>query len=686
MSYDVTLSGNDLSVELTNNVLSVDLTKTGSQGPAGPAGIDGTDGVDGAEGLKGDTGATGDTGAKGDDGDTGPQGIQGIQGDQGIQGETGTQGIQGIQGDTGDTGPQGIQGETGAQGIQGIQGGTGATGDTGATGAQGVGEWKGDWLTATSYLQYDLVAEAGTSYIATSAHTSGVFATDVNNNYWTVVAAKGDAGADGADGAQGIQGIQGIQGDEGPTGTHGIQGIQGDTGADSTVAGPQGDTGAQGIQGIQGIQGDAGADGVDGAQGIQGIQGIQGEDGVSGDGVLVGAQGTATTDISGSSALLTWDTPHITSADVTVSGSEITSVNGGDYVFMVPVGVSGGSNRVELSVTTEIDTGAGWGALPANSAFNYAVRAADQDDGDTVLIFPITLAAGNKLRFTATAVVDGGAANLSPNQTRLIIITTKGEKGDKGDQGDPGSIGSLTTTTDDANADFVLIENTGGTNYKIAPGNIPLSLFDNDSGFTANTGDITNVTAGVGLSGGGSSGAITLTVDLAELFDMTATMTGTDEFIVLDNAPEVGNNNRKAANEINLSIFNNDLGLVIGTDVQAYDVDILKADVSDNLTAGFTSDEEALTFSSGTFNPDTTSTKENYKTITNNGAHTWDTPTPTKATSFRVRVVNGVSAGIITTSNYDNTYGTYATTASKEYWAHIEHDGTRSTISWSEIV
>ena len=622
MSYDVTLSGNDLSVELTNNVLSVDLTKTGSQGPAGPAGIDGTDGVDGAEGLKGDTGATGDTGAKGDDGDTGPQGIQGIQGDQGIQGETGTQGIQGIQGDTGDTGPQGIQGETGAQGIQGIQGGTGATGDTGATGAQGVGEWKGDWLTATSYLQYDLVAEAGTSYIATSAHTSGVFATDVNNNYWTVVAAKGDAGADG----------------------------------------------------------------VDGAQGIQGIQGIQGEDGVSGDGVLVGAQGTATTDISGSSALLTWDTPHITSADVTVSGSEITSVNGGDYVFMVPVGVSGGSNRVELSVTTEIDTGAGWGALPANSAFNYAVRAADQDDGDTVLIFPITLAAGNKLRFTATAVVDGGAANLSPNQTRLIIITTKGEKGDKGDQGDPGSIGSLTTTTDDANADFVLIENTGGTNYKIAPGNIPLSLFDNDSGFTANTGDITNVTAGVGLSGGGSSGAITLTVDLAELFDMTATMTGTDEFIVLDNAPEVGNNNRKAANEINLSIFNNDLGLVIGTDVQAYDVDILKADVSDNLTAGFTSDEEALTFSSGTFNPDTTSTKENYKTITNNGAHTWDTPTPTKATSFRVRVVNGVSAGIITTSNYDNTYGTYATTASKEYWAHIEHDGTRSTISWSEIV
>ena len=82
---------------------------------------------------------------------------------------------------------------------------------------------------------------------------------------------------------------------------------------------------------------------------------------------------------------------------------------------------------------------------------------------------------------------------------------------------------------------------------------------------TGTTGDITNVSVGTGLDGGGSSGSISITLDLSEFTDMTADMVGTDEFIVLDNGAE----RRKAANEIPLSIFNDDrtqidYGLITG--------------------------------------------------------------------------------------------------------------------------
>lgn len=77
-----------------------------------------------------------------------------------------------------------------------------------------------------------------------------------------------------------------------------------------------------------------------------------------------------------------------------------------------------------------------------------------------------------------------------------------------------------------------------------------------ESGATADQ----TITAGLGLSGGGT-GNVTLNVDLSELTDMTATMLGTDEFIVLD----AGADRRKAANEIGLSIFSNDAGFTTNT-------------------------------------------------------------------------------------------------------------------------
>ena len=68
-------------------------------------------------------------------------------------------------------------------------------------------------------------------------------------------------------------------------------------------------------------------------------------------------------------------------------------------------------------------------------------------------------------------------------------------------------------------------------------------------------GDITGVTAGTGLSGGGNSGAVTLNLDLGELAT-GGTLIATD-YLIAENG---GVDNRQLISSIPLSIFNNNAG------------------------------------------------------------------------------------------------------------------------------
>jgi hypothetical protein len=96
---------------------------------------------------------------------------------------------------------------TGPQGPQGVQGPAGPLGPVGPAGL----EWKGAWVSGTSYVADDAVGYDGASWFCILA-TSGTTAPDVDTTHWALLA------------SQGAQGIQGVQGPTGPQGATGAQG------------------------------------------------------------------------------------------------------------------------------------------------------------------------------------------------------------------------------------------------------------------------------------------------------------------------------------------------------------------------------------------------------------------------------------------------------------------------------
>lgn len=125
------------------------------------------------------------------------------------------------------------------------------------------------------------------------------------------------------------------------------------------------------------------------------------------------------------------------------------------------------------------------------------------------------------------------------------------------------------------------------------------------------------------------------------------------------------------------------LGLVIGSAVQAYDADTLKADVADVLTAGFAATPyNAGTKSSGTFTPD--EANGNFQYYTNGGAHTL--APPTNNCTMVIQVTNNGSSGTVTTSGFTKVTGaTPSTTNGEDFIAYITKINGFSHLQWQAL-
>ncbi|KKK95566.1 hypothetical protein LCGC14_2671510, partial [marine sediment metagenome] len=101
--------------------------------------------------------------------------------------------------------------------------------------------------------------------------------------------------------------------------------------------------------------------------------------------------------------------------------------------------------------------------------------------------------------------------------------------------------------------DWLVAANASVSNRQLIS-SIPLSIFNNDSGWTSNAGTVTAVTGGTGIdSTGGTTPSITF--DASEL-GLGGTLIASDHLV----AANGGVSNRQVISSIPLSIFNNNLG------------------------------------------------------------------------------------------------------------------------------
>ena len=202
----------------------------------------------------------------------------------------------------------------------------------------------------------------------------------------------------GATGATGPNGINGGMGSTGPAGSTGLQGPKGD----------QGENGQNGQNGLNGLNGSPG--GATGSQGLQGTTGVTGPQGTTGTQGATGISGPISTNTvvfgtqtvnSGLSNLLNGSQTSTFGSVDSFSGSNFTSLNGGNYLVSYFVKIDPTSASTDNYVELLINPGAN---VVPNSTISDMVAGG--------VYFITTIATMTALQTMSLACVENATGNL----------------------------------------------------------------------------------------------------------------------------------------------------------------------------------------------------------------------------------------------------------------------------------